>query len=39
MTERFQAMQQAGVALAIPGDGHITAAAHMAIANEVAKHL
>ena len=39
MTERLQAMRQAGVILAIPGDGHITDVVHQAVADEVAKRL
>lgn len=39
MTKRLQAMREAGVTLAIPGDGHMTAEVHLAIADEVAKRL
>jgi hypothetical protein len=39
MTERLQAMRQAGVTLAIPGDGHITDVVHREIANEVVERL
>ncbi|HEY3198808.1 MAG TPA: hypothetical protein VGJ57_12430 [Nitrospirales bacterium] len=39
MTHRLQAMRQAGVILAIPGDGHMTEAVHQAIADEVVERL
>jgi hypothetical protein len=37
MTERFEAMKRNGIPLAIVGDGHMTEAAHEAIASEIIK--
>lgn len=39
MAERLRGMRAAGVPLAIPGDGHMTAAVHAAIADEVVSRL
>ena len=39
MTSRFRALQESGVVLPIPGDGHMSAATHQVVAEEIAKHL
>lgn len=39
MTNRLQAMRMTGVPLAIPGDGHMTTAVHLAVADEVMNEL
>lgn len=39
MNERFKAMKNAGEPVGIPGDGHLTTAAHRAIAEAVAEQL
>jgi len=39
MTSRFRALQKSGVVIPIPGDGHMSAATHQVVAEEIAKHI